>query len=241
MPRYLYTILAHLALLLFAGQAQAQVTIDYFNFNSTTTPFARTTGYGDSTHTATTTTLTMGTFPTANFVSGSSGTPVNEQTGDTAGRDLIVQNSTTINNNGDYIQFQTPISGYNSLSTLSYATYRSNTGFTSEALSYSTSGTAGTYTTLSTITGLMASSYPASATSFDLSSINIQGASNIYLRLTFDGATVGGNGSAHIDNFTLKGVLTPTPAPAGVVSMGIGLGMAGLGALVRRRRQVRVA
>ena len=243
MPRLRITTLfaaLFLPILLCAGQAKAQFTIDYFNFNNgeptnttvyTTSPTITHSfeggGFGNTNARITTNFAPANTY----YLGGTtSGRPTGSS--DLAGNALSFKGgtATTGGENGKNLIFQTSSLGYNGLK-LSFATqYSSSTGFNNNTLSYSTDGT--NYSFFANYT-------PADSSfaiqTFDLNTITaLNNKSNVYFKITFSGATNAGSNN-RIDNLLLTAA---TPAPAGVMSMGIGLGMAGLGALVRRRRAV---
>jgi hypothetical protein len=146
----------------------------------------------------------------------SSGTIVNEFSGDTAGRDLRFASGGGAEN-GKFLIFSMSMAGYKSL-VISYATEQTGTAFTAQDWSYSIDGGAN-YTSFVTVTP-NAGSY-AIAT-IDLSSVvSINNVSSVLFELTVSGAT-GSSGSDHFDNIQFNASPIPEPAEWGAVS-GIGL------------------
>lgn len=107
---------------------------------------------------------------------------------------------------------------------MSFATRRSNSGFNSVQVSYSTNGT--------TFTNFGAAFDPTAsfiAESFDFSAVTVlNNKANAYIRLTFGGAPSNG-GNVRVDNVQFNATVTPAP---GVLSL---MGFAGLAAARRRR------
>ena len=131
--------------------------------------------------------------------------------------------------NGKSMVFKFSMTGLAGLS-ISYATQRTSTGFTSQVLEYSTNGTS--WSSIGSNTSIQ-SSYsgtatpPGVATSF--SGINgLDGASVAYVRVTFTGAT-DASGNNRIDNIQFHANTVPAP---GALAL---LGVAGLVGARRRR------
>lgn len=90
----------------------------------------------------------------ANIGASSSGTSVNARAGDSSGRDFYVKVGSNPGENGKSVVFAINTSGYKDI-VLTYATYKTDTGFASQQWSYSTDGA--NYTSFATITGMQSS------------------------------------------------------------------------------------
>jgi MYXO-CTERM domain-containing protein len=170
---------------------------------------------------------------TANGAWGTfSGSTVNAVSGDGSGGALVLQgaiggnSNDPVTTNGSYAQFSVGKASYADLS-ISFAHRRTNTGFNSLQLSYSTNGGV-------SFTNLGAAINPGTSSTFAASSFSLAGnatvnaASSIIFRITYNGAT-GGAGNARVDNLQINGTLIPTPGALALVSLG------GLVAARRRR------
>lgn len=222
-----------------ASSASADL-IAYWNFTASTAgtsgglgtvdqayPFAANAGSGNITTnfsvntvagTAASNTGDLGTF---------GGTTINALFGDPSGGALAMRAGNGVNsgvtNNGKWVQFNISTVGYGSNLVLTYASQRTSTGFNSQLWEYSTDGVS--YTAITTVNSI--------PSSFGLITVNINdvaayGASNLRVRVTFDGATNQG-GNNRIDNVQFNA--DAVPAPASVALMGL----AGLVAGRRRR------
>lgn len=200
--------------------ASAQTLISYFNFNGLTNaadpgnnPINADSGNGVITN----------NFEAANAINFT-GTTVNAEFSDVAGRALAVQGGTSNVNNGRNITLQLDTTGWFDLN-LSFATQRTATGFNSNQLSYSTDGV--------NFTDFAAAYNPETAfavQAFDLSGVSaIENQENVFLRITFTGATTA-SGNNRIDN--LKVTAVPGPSSLAVFALG---GIAPAMALRRRR------
>lgn len=151
------------------------------------------------------------------------GTLVNAFSGDASGGALAVIGS---GQNGHHVDFEFSTLGFDDLS-ISYATQRTGTGFTSQAWSFSTDGS--TFTPVTTLTSL--------PSSFGLESFSLGSAADdqslITLRLTLSGAT-GTSGNNRIDNFMIAGAQVPIPEPRTYAAIIASLSL--LGAMIYRRR-----
>lgn len=108
---------------------------------------------------------------------------------------------------------------------VSYTTRGTSTGFSNNSWAYSTNGT--------TFTNLAGSTYDQRDTVFVVRSFDftpLANAQNVWLRLTFDGAS-GASGNNRIDNLQVNGTVNPVPEPVSCAVLGIGLA-----ALIRRKR-----
>lgn len=129
--------------------------------------------------------------------------------------------------NGKAMVFKFSMSGYAGLS-ISYATQRTSTGFTSQVFEYSTNGT--TWSSIGSNTNIQASFSAASsgvATTF-AGIAGLDNAAVAYVRVTFSGATAGA-GNNRLDNFVFAANAVPAPGAIALV------GMAGL--ITSRRRK----
>jgi MYXO-CTERM domain-containing protein len=131
--------------------------------------------------------------------------------------------------NGKSMVFKFSMSGYAGLS-ISYATQRTTTGFTSQVLEYSTNGA--NWTSIGSNTAIQ-SSFSASSNppgvATDFSGITgLDGAAVAYVRITFSGAT-GASGNNRFDNVIFSANAVPAP---GALAL---LGVAGLVGARRRR------
>ena len=130
--------------------------------------------------------------------------------------------------NGKSMVFKFSMSNLANLS-ISYATQRTGSGFTSQVLQYSTDGVA--WTTIGSNTSIQSSfsatiSPPGVVTSF--STNGLDGASVAYVRVTLTGATAA-TGNNRFDNFVFSADAVPAP---GAMAL---LGVAGLIGSRRRR------
>lgn len=158
----------------------------------------------------------------ASIGGSSSGTSVNEVSGDSAGKDLSVQaGGSGEPENGKSIIISTSTSGYQNI-ILTYATEASTTGFTGQQWSYSTDGTH--YTSFgSAITLTQGNTFSENGTqTVDFSSVSaLNNVSTIYFEATLTGAT-GTSGADHFDNIQFNATPVPEPAVWGMIS-GAGL------------------
>lgn len=104
------------------------------------------------------------------------------------------------NTNGKAWVLKLPTTGYQDIN-LSYATRGTAAGFTTQTWAYSTNGTS--FTNIATITGRNVKSW--SLQTVDLSGVAaLNNATNIYLKVTFTGAS-GNGGNNRLDNILVKG------------------------------------
>ena len=132
--------------------------------------------------------------------------------------------------NGKAMVFKFSMSGLAGLS-ISYATQRTTTGFTSQVFDYSTDGI--TWSSIGSNTSIQASyastaTPPGTATSFT-GITGLDGAATAYVRVTFSGAT-GSTGNNRIDNVIFSANTVPAP---GALAL---LGVSGIAGSSRRRR-----
>ncbi|MCC5822265.1 MAG: hypothetical protein LAT64_09335 [Phycisphaerales bacterium] len=160
----------------------------------------------------------------ANQYTNFTGTTLNAQDGDVAGRSLALVNQTA---NGQSIVFAFSMAGFRNLE-VSYATQRTGTGFNSQVWEWSTDGVS--FFNFDTV-GV--SDIPSSFGVVNLASLAaLDNAETAFLRLTVDGASsVSGNN--RLDNVLFQAAIIPLPpaAWAGLVMIG---GIAGVRRLRRR-------
>lgn len=166
-----------------------------WNFNSQTSGAAPTTMAGE--HGGTLDLSHIFTPSDAVIGGASSGTTVNEFSGDVAGKDFQFGSSGTggANENGKFLVFSLSMSGYQNL-VLTYATEQTGNAFTAQNWSYSTDGGAN-YTSFATINP-SAGSYATATVNFSSVSA-LDNASSVLFELTVSGAS-GATGSDHFDN-----------------------------------------
>lgn len=135
---------------------------------------------------------------------GSSGTAVNEYTGDAAGRDFYIQGGTKSDSaypeNGKSVVFSVSMSGYQKLK-VTYATFGTSSGFSEQDWSYSTDNGA-SYTLFNTFDESSGTAIPTAYAieTVDFSSVTtFNNYSSVLFELTLNGAT-GASGSDHFDN-----------------------------------------
>ena len=136
---------------------------------------------------------------------------------------LALVNQTASGTNGKSAVFKFSMAGFQDL-VVSYASQRSNTGFTNQAWSFSTDGT--NWTDHQTVSGL-----PGSFATQTLSTITgLNGATDAYLRLTVTGASSAGANN-RLDNIQFNATAVPEPTSLLLV------GSVALGSLVYRRNR----
>lgn len=170
---------------------------------------------------------------------GSSGAEINAFAGTTVNADAAIGMSTATSGaaalavagssaNGKSMVFRFSMTGLAGL-TVSYATQRSGTGFTSQVLKYSTDGA--TWSTLGTNSSIQ-SDYGATAPGVTATSFTgisgLDDAAVAYVRITFSGAT-SSSGNNRFDNVVFSASVIPAP---GALAL---LGVAGLAGRRRRR------
>jgi hypothetical protein len=192
----LATLLLCLAL---APASMAQEVIHYWNFNSGNTgtggtqwpsPLSATAGSGVLEH---------------EFADGTlqafAGSTTNSVDGDPAGSSFSVQNGASAINNGRSFTLAVPTSGYENI-TISYATQRTNTGFTSQSITFSTDGI--TYTDVAVIEDIPGS---FGLRTVSLNSVPVAADNpSLSLRITLDGGTsTSAAGNNRFDNIRVSG------------------------------------
>jgi hypothetical protein len=167
---------------------------------------------------------------------GSSGTSINVYATDFAGKDFILMAGTSTKENGKSVIFSFSTSGFQNL-VLTYATYRSGTGFTSQQWGYSTDGA--NYTSFTTISGIQGSYSNTGVERVDFSSVSaLNNCSTVYVELIFGGAT-GASGTVHFDNIQFNASPVPESGAWGAIA-GTGL-LAFCGFQLWRQRRLQVS
>lgn len=196
-----------------ASQVTAQTVVSGFNFNGTTSGATSSNsflynadrGNGNVTF-------------NGSGVSFFTGTTQNAFTGDASGMAYSPLNGTSSVNNGKSLLFSFDASAFTGL-TFSYATQRTNTGFTTQTISTSIDGT--TFSQVGTVSP--GTSFAATQL-FDVSALD--NAANAIIRITLTGAS-GSSQNNRFDNVQITGM--PEPSVAVLV------GSAALPLLGRRR------
>jgi hypothetical protein len=138
------------------------------------------------------------TYTFANAVSFG-GTTANALSGYIAGGSFVPQGGTANENNGEEFVLSIPTTGYKDIY-LAYATQRTSTGFTSQAIYYTLDGTG--YTLKETITSIPSS---WGIQTIDFSSISgVDNNSNFAVRIILDGAS-SDTGNNRFDNIRISG------------------------------------
>ena len=198
--------------LMFAGACGCRsALIAGWNFNSQTTGTATTTLAGE--HGGTLDLSHIYSASDAVIGSATSGTSVNELSGDIVGKDFEFCSSGTggANENGKCLIFSLSMSGYQNL-VLTYATEKTGSAFTNQNWSYSIDGGANyiQFATISPPVGT--SSYATATVDFSPASV-LNNASSVLFELTVSGA-IGATGSDHFDNIQFNADLSSVPEPA---------------------------
>lgn len=131
--------------------------------------------------------------------------------------------------NGKSIVFAFSMSGYQDL-TISYATQRTSTGFTTQLLEYSTDGIS--WSLIGSNTAIQ-SSFSATSTPAGVATVfsgisGLDGAATAFVRMTLTGAT-SSSGNNRFDNIVLSAQLIPAPGAVALLCVAGALG-------ARRRR-----
>ena len=187
-----------------------------------------------------------GTNGSSNFfvpASGTTNTELNAFTGTSVNADTSIGMSTVTSGaaalavlgglssaaNGKSMVFAFSMSGYAGLS-ISYATQRTSTGFTSQVLEYSTDGVnwqlIGANTSIQSSFSALPS--PGGVTTVFSGITGLDGSAVAYVRMTLTGAT-SSSGNNRFDNFVFSADVVPAP---GAMAL---LGVAGLLGARRRR------
>lgn len=157
-----------------------------------------------------------------------SGTALNAGTGfsttTTGAAALALVNQTA---NGKSAVFRFSMAGFQEL-VVSYASQRTNSGFTSQAWSYSTDGV--NWTDHQTVTDL-----PLAFATQSLGAITgLDGATDAYLRLTLTGAS-SATGNNRLDNIQFNATATAVPEPTSMLLAG-SVALGGVFLRLRRKR-----
>jgi hypothetical protein len=181
-----------------------------------------------------------GTNGSSNWFSGSSNTELNAFTGTALNADTNIGMSTTTSGaaclavvggantvaNGKSMVFAFSMTNLQNLS-VSYATQRTSTGFTSQVWEYSTDGI--NWFSVGTLSSIQASFVLGTGTTTTFSGITgLDNAATAFLKVTFSGAT-NPTGNNRLDNFIFEADQIPAP---GALAL---LGVAGI--LGGRRRR----
>lgn len=212
--------------------ASHAVLVAHWNFNTLTPSVNNGLVYASSSGTATLTVniAASDNAGSARGVSSFGGTTLNAVPPDPAGQDLAIQGgaletAAPVQNNGATMVMQFNLAGYLD-PVLSYAERRSSAGFNSNQLAYSVDGS--NWTDFGSAYDPSNGSYAVVA--YDLSTVDVlDNAANVYLRITFNGATAN-SGNNRFDNIQLNAVV---PEPGSIVA--IVTGLAGFAAIRRRR------
>ena len=219
------------AILIMLGTANvyASTLVAYWNFNNVDNPSA-TSGTGTLNVTQGSGSLTWsGNDINALYFAG---TVTNMLSGDSRGLALALQNGTTGENNGAYLEFTLNLEELEDL-TMSFAGQRTSSGFTTIDVSWAVGS--GSFTSIASINDLPSSfgtttTVPGAIRTVDFASVNesIGGETDVKIRMSFTGGDTGSaTGNNRLDNI----VFTAVPEPSTAL-----LGAIGLAALLRRRR-----
>ncbi|MCU0794435.1 MAG: PEP-CTERM sorting domain-containing protein [Akkermansiaceae bacterium] len=206
------------------------VVVAYWNFNTLTTSTNNGTSYSPSSGAGS---LTVGVAASDNAgtnrgINAFAGTTTNALNSDPSGQALTIQGgaletTTPVQNNGATIVIQVDLTGLEN-PILSFASQRTGTGFNSNQVAYSTTGSS--YTDFGSAYN-PGTSFGSTIYSFDFSTIDaLDGVATAYFRITLTGATSNA-GNNRIDNIQINAV--PEPGFALLGSLGI------LGIFRRRR------
>lgn len=214
--------------------SQAQTTVAQWTFNGLTLP--NTPGQTPPTPTTGSFAPDTGTGSATGF-HNSSAAVWSTPAGNGSVKSFSVNNWSV----GDYFQFQTSTTGYDTVK-ISYDQIGSNTGPRDFKFAYSTDGSGFTDFGVgySLIVASWTSGTPITTTSysFDLSGVSaLNDASTVFFRIidtgtaSINGGSVAAAGTGRIDNFTLTATALPVPEPTTFAL----IGCAGVGLLLRRR------
>ena len=192
-------------MMMMLSNLSSQSLIHYWNFNQTppasginwTSPISDTIGGGSI------------TYSMANAVSFA-GTTVNAASGDVVnGGSFCPTGGTTLVNNGTHADISIPTTGYSSIS-LSYATRRTSSGFTSQEIQYTTDGTNWVSKETIDVSAYTNTWIATQVVTVDFSSITaVNDNANFAVRIIFTGATTEA-GNNRIDNIQVLGTSNST-------------------------------
>ncbi len=192
-------------MLIMATSANSQTLMYYWNFNQSVpaTGVNWTAPILDTIHSATL------TYTMANAVSFG-GSAYNGVTGEVNGGSFCPTGGTANINNGTYIQLNIPTTGYNDIS-VSYASRRTSSGFTSQVVEYTTNGTDWVVKETKDISTYTNNWVLTQVVTIDFTSIPaVNNNANFAVRVTFNGATTEA-GNNRIENIKVLGSAPSTP------------------------------
>lgn len=201
-----------------SAHAQTPRLITYFNFEDSVQPTPNLVSDPANPPPEQSSTITFGATGTSGptSVSAVAGTTLNTAPGNIQGTGSALRLTENKRQDAAYIQFTVNTLGLQSLS-LSYATQA--TLIFKQTLSYSLTGSPGTFMAVGTQT--VTSSF--SIITFDLTSVTaVNNQPTVTFRLTIDPVGVGGNNSgatADFDNIQLKGVPEPATVASGALCL----------------------
>lgn len=199
-----------MAIVLSTSISQAQTQLAAWTFDATaaapSTPATVTANLGSQNGTATlyangtNGSSTWITATTGNELTTFGGSTLNDPRGTAvAGQAYVPVGGTGFSANGKHMVFKYSMTGFQD-PVLTYATRGTSTGFTTHTWAWSTDGTS--FTNFQTITGRTATSF--SLQTVNLSAINdVDNATDVYLRVTFTGAT-NATGNNRLDNIVIN-------------------------------------
>ncbi|NOX54941.1 MAG: hypothetical protein GXP27_11005, partial [Planctomycetes bacterium] len=124
-------------------------------------------------------------------------------------------------NNGKHLRFFIDTTNYTDI-VLSFATRRTNTGFSSNTVSYSSDG-GNQFFDFETYKPTTSSTFEVKT--FDFAAIpSLDNNPNVVLQITFDGAT-NANGNNRIDNVQITGAAIPEPSALVLALVGATVGL----------------
>jgi hypothetical protein len=144
---------------------------------------------------------------------------------------------------GEYYQITLDATGYDNITLGSFRANGGPSAPKSWEISYSTTGTAGTFTGVSSYDIVSTTAIGATTIPGITLSSNANNNSSIVLRFTatsstrVDGGAGLANGTARLDNITISGTLTAVPEPSTYAALMGALAFVGV-MIVRRRKQI---